>query len=44
MGENEITAGQWLTIIIVMMALLFSALLLVIESWINGMDSEDERD
>ena len=38
------TAGQWLTIIIVMMALLASALLLVIDNWISGMESEDEHD
>lgn len=36
------TAGQWLTIIIVMAALLFIALVLVIDNWINGMESEDE--
>ena len=37
------SAGQWLTIIIaMMMALLFSALVLVIDNWISGMESEDE--
>ena len=36
------TVGQWLTIIIAMMALLFSALVLVIDNWINWMESEDE--
>ena len=36
------TAGQWLTIIIAMMALLFIALVLVIDNWISGMESEDE--
>lgn len=36
------TVGQWLTIIIAMMALLASALVLVIDNWINGMESEDE--
>lgn len=36
------TAGQWLTIIIVMMALLFGALVLVMDNWISGMESEDE--
>lgn len=37
------TASQWLTIIIVMMALLFSALVLVIDNWINGMESDDDE-
>ena len=32
------TDGQWLTIIIVMMVLLFSALVLVIDNWISGME------
>lgn len=35
-------AGQWLTIIIAMMALLFGAFVLVIDNWISGMESEDE--
>ncbi len=34
------SAGQWLTIIIVMMALLASALVLVIDNWISGMVNE----
>ena len=37
------SAGQWLTIIIVMMALLLSAFVLVIDNWIRGMESEDDE-
>lgn len=36
------SAGQWLSIIMVMVALLFIALVLVIDNWICGMESEDE--
>lgn len=36
------TAGQWLSIIIVVMALLFSAFVMLIDNWISGMESEDE--
>ncbi len=35
------TAGQWLSIIMVMVALLASALVLVMDNWISGMESED---